>query len=165
VDRAGDAEAQTNLLLTQIRCRDLDVSTASPTHKTISDLLGSHPDSQEGLLLQATLAIAENDWRTATPLEAKLNQMGENTGILAYNIGVLQQKENLLAEAIDSYDRACGQRPCFAEAHLNRGHALMQIGETERARADWVDALEAKPELANSYFKDVAISELPTGVA
>ena len=149
LERAGDATAEINLILAKREAK-----------QPIPELPGAHSDSLEGLVLQATIAIETNDWKTANELEMKLSEMGENTAILAYNIGVLQQRENLLPEAIRSYQRASGQRPGFTEAHLNRGHALAQAGQTDQARAAWKEALEANPEIAVDYFKGPAVSDV-----
>ncbi|MDQ2947221.1 MAG: tetratricopeptide repeat protein [Acidobacteriota bacterium] len=147
LERAGDATAEINLILAKREAK-----------QPMPELPGTHSDSLEGRVLRATFAVEMNDWKTASELELKLSEMGENTAILTYNIGVLQQRENLLPEAILSYQKASRQRPGFAEAHLNCGHAMMQMGQTDQARAAWKEALEAKPEIAVDYFKAAAVS-------
>ncbi|HYP14311.1 MAG TPA: tetratricopeptide repeat protein, partial [Bryobacteraceae bacterium] len=57
-----------------------------------------------------------------------------------------------LDDAIRYYREAIAQRPNFAEALLNLGHALKAKGLVEEARACWKQALEYKPELAQGYF-------------
>ena len=41
----------------------------------------------------------------------------------------------------------------FAEALLNLGHVRKSLGQEEEARVCWRKAVEAKPELAETYFE------------
>ena len=56
-------------------------------------------------------------------------------------------------DAIKLYHEALTERPNFAEALLNLGHALKAKGSVEEARNYWRQALENKPELAAGYFQ------------
>ncbi len=161
LERTGDAAAEINLTLAKRRSADLDHPGDTAGDKALSELQGKHSDSLESLVLRATFAVERSDWKTASDLERKLSEMGENTATLVYDIGVLQQRENLLPEAIHSYAEASKQRPKFAQALINRGHALMQSGQPDQARAAWKEALVAKPEIAVDYFKGAAVSEVP----
>jgi tetratricopeptide (TPR) repeat protein len=58
-----------------------------------------------------------------------------------------------LEDAIRLYHEALAERPNFAEALLNLGHALKAKGEVDEARSCWRQALEQKPELAAGYFE------------
>ncbi len=51
------------------------------------------------------------------------------------------------------YQEALTERPNFAEALLNLGHALKAQGNVDEARNYWRQALEQKPELATGYFE------------
>lgn len=161
LERTGDAAAETSLGVAKRQSRGPDGSRGPAQEPNPPDASPTGSDSVEGLALQGTLAVEANDWKTASDIEVKLSQMGQDTAILAYNIGLLQQQENLLSLAIHSYERASRQRPWLPEAHLNRGHALMQAGLADQAHAAWKDALEAKPEIAAHYFKGAAVSEIP----
>ncbi|MDQ6758614.1 MAG: tetratricopeptide repeat protein [Acidobacteriota bacterium] len=161
LERTGDSAAETSLSVAKQHSRGSDGSRGISEEPNPADGSVKRSDSVEGLALEATLAVESNDWKTASDIEAKLSQMGEDTAILAYNIGLLQQQENLLSLAIHSYERASTQRPWLPEAHLNRGHALMQAGLADQAHAAWKQALEMKPEIAASYFKGATLSELP----
>lgn len=155
LEKNGDPAAEINLALAQSRA--YDPASASPPP---SALLSKHADSQEALGLRAQISIDENDWRTASEVELRLRQLGENTAVLAYNIGVLQQRENLMPEAILSYQQASEQRPGFAEALVNCGNASLQAGQTSQARAAWQAALVANPDLAGYYFKGATAATL-----
>jgi len=58
-----------------------------------------------------------------------------------------------LDDAIKLYHEALAEKPNFAEALLNLGHALKAKGSVEEARNYWRQALEQKPELAAGYFQ------------
>ena len=58
--------------------------------------------------------------------------------------------------AIRLYREAISQRPNFAEALLNLGHALKSQGQADEARTCWKQALDVKPELAQGYFEQAA---------
>ena len=59
-----------------------------------------------------------------------------------------------MESAIQHYREALNERPNFAEALLNLGHALKQQGQQDEARQCWKQALEARPELAQGYFEN-----------
>ena len=65
---------------------------------------------------------------------------------------MLLQKTGQIEDAIKLYRQAVEQRPNFAEALLNLGHALKAKGEIDEARSCWKQALEFKPDLAQGYF-------------
>ncbi len=70
-----------------------------------------------------------------------------------YNTGLLLQKSGQVEDAVRLYQEALAERPNFAEALLNLGHALKAQGNLEEARTCWRQALEQKPELATGYFE------------
>ncbi len=92
------------------------------------------------------------DYIQALDAESKLQELGEPMPELAFNIGVLLEKSNLYEDAARTYRRAADEKPGFAEALLNLGHALKALGQEEEARSCWQQAVEAKPELAEKYF-------------
>ena len=66
--------------------------------------------------------------------------------------GVICQKRGQMADAARYYERALEQKPEFAEALLNLGHARKALGDERGARACWRKAVETKPEFAEGYF-------------
>ncbi|MBM3762461.1 MAG: tetratricopeptide repeat protein [Acidobacteria bacterium] len=66
---------------------------------------------------------------------------------------MLLQKGGQVDDAIRLYREALAERPGFAEALLNLGHALKTQGQQDEARVYWRKALEARPELAKGYFE------------
>ena len=70
-----------------------------------------------------------------------------------YNTGLLLHKSGQTEDAIRLYQEALAERPNFAEALLNLGHAMKAQGQVDDARNYWRQALEHKPELATGYFE------------
>ena len=106
----------------------------------------------------AALAVEREEYDRALDLQARLINLGEKTPELFYNTGLLLQKTGQLEDAIRLYREAIAQRPNFAEALLNLGHALKSKGEQDEARSCWKQALDFKPELATGYFDKVCNS-------
>ena len=92
------------------------------------------------------------DYILALDIESKLEELGETLPELSYNIGILLERSNLHEDAARSYRRAAKEKPGFAEALLNLGHALKALGQEQEAKDCWQQALAAKPELAEKYF-------------
>jgi len=140
-------EALINLGLAQRRAGDLESAKASFTQA-----VACHPQSTDALRGLAAVATDQGDHVLALETEAKLDQLGERIPELNYNIGILLQQSNLQEDAARSYRRATQDKPDFAEAFLNLGHALHALGLEDQARGCWQQAVEAKPELAGKYF-------------
>ncbi|MGA1994917.1 MAG: tetratricopeptide repeat protein, partial [Bryobacteraceae bacterium] len=62
------------------------------------------------------------------------------------------QKRGQIEQSVAYYQKALAEDPQFAEALLNLGHALMELGKEEEARSHWRKAIREKPELAQTYF-------------
>jgi tetratricopeptide (TPR) repeat protein len=114
--------------------------------------LAKHSGSADALRTLAALSVDMEDYILALDIESKLEELGETLPELSYNIGILLERSNLHEDAARSYRRATKEKPGFAEALLNLGHALRALGQEEEAQTCWQQALEAKPELAEKYF-------------
>ena len=136
-----------NLGVAQRRVADFEGAKA-----TFTQALSFHPQSTDALRALAAVAVDCGDYVQALDAEAKLEQLGQRIPELNYNIGVLLQRSNMQEEAARSYRRATEEKPDFAEALLNLGHALVALGQEEEARGCWQQAVEAKQELAGKYF-------------
>ena len=145
--RSDWLEALMNLGVAQRRLDDLEAAKA-----TFTRAVAQHPQSADALRALAAVAVDQGDYVLALDAEAKLDQLGERIPELNYNIGVLLQQSNLQEDAARSYRRATDEKPEFAEALLNLGHALEALGQEDEARAYWQQAVHAKPELAGKYF-------------
>ena len=140
-------DALVNLGVAQRRLGDLEAAKTAFTQAA-----ARHPESIDALRGLAAVAVDQGDYVLALDTEAKLEQLGERSAELNYNIGVLLQQSNLQEDAARSYRRATEEKPEFAEALLNLGHALEALGQEEEARGCWQQAVQAKPELAEKYF-------------
>jgi tetratricopeptide (TPR) repeat protein len=148
VRKRGDwPEAHVNLGIAHWRLGDRDQAI-----KVFEQVLALDPNSLDALRGLAALAVEREDFPRALDLQARLIEQGEKTPELFYNTGLLLQKAGRLDDAIRRYRDAIAQRPNFAEALLNLGHALKAKGNHEEARACWKQALDFKPELAQGYF-------------
>jgi tetratricopeptide (TPR) repeat protein len=104
--------------------------------------------------LRALAAIALDDGNAEKALEyhLRLHKLGDTTPDVLYNSALLSQKLGKIDDAILLYKAALAEKPGFAEALLNLGHALKAVGKDEEAKACWIPAIQAKPELAAGYF-------------
>ena len=91
-------------------------------------MLETDPASIDALRGLAALAVEREDLDKALDLQAKLIEAGERTPELFYNTGLLLQKSGQMEDAIRLYQEALAERPNFAEALLNLGHALKSQG-------------------------------------
>ena len=79
--------------------------------------------------------------------QAKLDQLGDRSAELSYNLGVALQIAKRPEDAANAYTQALQTNPNFAEANLNLGHVLKSLGKAAEARACWDKALAIKPDL------------------
>lgn len=118
----------------------------------IEKALHDRPNAVELLRIQAVMAIEEQDPDTALKLEAGLAEAGETWPELSYDAGVLLQKANRNNEAVQAFERARKAKPDFGEALLNLGHALKAVGQEDKAKQCWRDAVQIMPALAEDHF-------------
>jgi len=86
-------------------------------------------------------------------LHRQLIDLGDHSPELYYNVALICHQRGELQEAVDYYELALKEKPRFAEALLNLGHALTSLGREEEARASWARAVNENPELAQGYFE------------
>ncbi len=98
------------------------------------------------------MAVEEQDQDTALKMETRLVDAGETWAELSYNAGVLLQKVDRHSEAVQAFERASKAKPDFGEALLNLGHALKAVGQEDKAKQCWRDAVQVMPALAEDYF-------------
>ena len=120
-------EAQLNLGLAYWNMGDQESAA-----KAFEGVLESDPTSIDALRGLAALAVEREELDKALDLQAKLIEAGERTPELFYNTGLLLQKSGQIEDAIRLYQEALTERPNFAEALLNLGHALEVQGRAGR---------------------------------
>jgi tetratricopeptide (TPR) repeat protein len=114
--------------------------------------IADRPNAVEFLRIQAVVALEEEDNDEAVKLEARLAEAGEPWPEFSYNAGVLLQKAGRHADAVQAFERATKAKPGFGEALLNLGHSLKALGQDDKAKECWRDAVQLMPELAANYF-------------
>lgn len=73
--------------------------------------------------------------------------------LVLYNIlGLSQQAQGKVREAVDSFRKMLAIDPRIAELHFNLGVMLSQIGETREAIASYRKALQLKPNFTVAHF-------------
>ena len=140
-------EALVNLGQAQWRSGDLEAAKAS-----LTQAVACHPQSTDALRALAALAsrwaITSRLW---TPKRSCRSWASPFRSWPSTSESCCE-KSNLYEDAARTYRRAAEEKPGFAEALLNLGHALKALGQEEEARTCWQQAVEAKPELAEKYF-------------
>jgi hypothetical protein len=66
-------------------------------------------------------------------------------------------------EAFASYDRALEIDPKYVEAYVNRGNVFGALGRTERGLADYLSAVEIRPDRAEGRW-NASLAQLTLGV-
>jgi len=75
-------------------------------------------------------------------------------------LGVIAHQRHDHAAAITLLDRAIQHNPRSALAHLNRGNTRKEVGDIQRAVADYEQAISIQPAYAEAYFNlGVALQE------
>jgi tetratricopeptide (TPR) repeat protein len=116
-------------------------------------LLEREPEHLEGVKGLATVTLAQGRHEHALALHEKLLRLGGPDADVFFNCGILAQNLSQTRRAVDYYREAIALRPNFAEALLNLGHALLDLGNREEARSAWIPALELKPDFARGFFR------------
>jgi tetratricopeptide (TPR) repeat protein len=136
------SDAQLNLAIAYWRKGE-----QAPARKALEKAHASQPKSADILRALTSLTIEMNDLDKATAYQAKLNQLGDRSAELSYNLGVALQIAKRLEDAAKAYTEALQTNPNFAEANLNLGHVLKSLGRETEAGACWDKALTVKPDL------------------
>lgn len=147
------SEAQVNLAIAYWRSGQFDAAKT-----LLRKALKDRPDAVEFLQVLAVVAISETNLDDAVKWEARLAQLGQRMPELSYDVGVLLQEAGKYDDAAMAFERAIQGKPGFGEALLNLGHALNRLGQEQRAKECWREAVEAMPELAGGYFEAARVS-------
>jgi protein O-GlcNAc transferase len=79
-----------------------------------------------------------------------LQQDPQNAGALQL-LGALASQRRQYAEAIELFEQALRIRPGYADAHNNRGIALMELARPQEALASFDGALAVEPDYADAH--------------
>lgn len=72
-------------------------------------------------------------------------QANQRDRVALVNLARVQAILGQPLDAVTNFDRALALDPNFAEAHLSRGQALLQLGQLEEAKAACVTAAKLRP--------------------
>ena len=123
--------------------------------KAFEAVLETDPQSIDALRGLAALAVEREDLDKALDLQAKLIEAGERTPELFYNTGLLLQKSGQVEDAIRLYQEALAERPNFAEALLNLGHALKSQGRHGRGPQLLASGAGTKARAGGGVFRAI----------
>src|SRR5678815_2668410 len=70
-----------------------------------------------------------------------------------HNLGVVLFAEGQDEEAIEAFDKAIGINPAYTATLKARAEALRRAGEKKKARADYKEVLERKPNDVQAYAR------------
>ena len=70
-----------------------------------------------------------------------------------YDLGIIRERSNRLAEAREFYEKAVAALPGFAPGYLRLGMILEREGNGKRALALYTAALERDPGLAAAHYR------------
>ena len=116
-------------------------------------LLDREPEHLEAVKGLATVTLAQGRHENALALHETVLRLAGPDADVYYNCGVLAQHLSQPRRAVEYYRDAIAIRPNLAEALLNLGHALLDLGSREEALAAWIPALELRPEFARGFFR------------
>ena len=114
------------------------------------------PDAQQQALQQVLAEAAAR--LDAGDAPAAFAVIGARGGVALRNpvgqniLGEIHLALNRPAEALGAFDAALRLAPAFAEAHANRGAALIDLGRPAEALDAERRALAARPDLALAHF-------------
>jgi protein O-GlcNAc transferase len=112
------------------------------------EVLDQEPQHFDAMHMLGVVALQTR--RTERGVELIREAIGLNEKVAAAHNRALSDLK-LSADALASFDRAIALDPQFAEAHTNRGDALVNLRRAEEALASYQRAIAVKPDFADSY--------------
>lgn len=108
------------------------------------EVLVEMPENRQASQLLAALQHSENDQKTTTVANARVDELIKQATELA--------KQGRYEDAMPLYNRAVELAPDNFVAYLNRGSTLARLGDVEKALSDFRKAKELNPNEARVYF-------------
>ncbi len=120
------------------------------------ELLRQNPAHYEALRDFGILAYQLGQIENAERLIGEAAKLRPEAAELSYNHACLLQKLNRLEEALAAFDRALAMRPDYLEALVNRGAVLGALNRREEALANAGKVIALKPDLAEAWHNRAA---------
>ena len=119
----------------------------------------AHPSDE--ILHQLIALFNKGQIRTVTQECDRLTKEFPQSFLLWNLLGVANNAQGKLEEAIVAWNKALLIKPGFAEAHNNIGAAFLSQGKFEEASAAYNKALLIKPDYANAHYNlGITLQEL-----
>jgi tetratricopeptide (TPR) repeat protein len=129
------------------KARTLDAAGLKPlARKAWRAILKAMPQNQEAAARLARLASEDGDPQTARSLLERATAV-EAPASVWFDLGVVRQDLRDHAAAAEAYRKALDIKPDYAEAALNRGIALQDCGDSDRAMQAYADAYRLRPAM------------------
>lgn len=109
------------------------------------DILSDDPEDLEAIFLLANIAYARAAWRDAVQLYRHACRLEPDVGFLRVNLALALLEAGELDEALIALDEAEQLGECSTRLHYNRGVVLQRLGNFERARFAFEQALAVDP--------------------
>ena len=118
-------------------------------------------DPSDEILHQLIALFNKGQIRTVSQECGRLTKKFPQSFLLWNLLGVANNAQSKLDEAIAAWNKALLIKPDFAEAHNNIGAAFLSQGKFEEASAAYDKALLIKPDYANAHYNlGITLQEL-----
>ena len=161
----GMFRARTNLALAYVR-QDREQEALEQLHRAL-EINANFADAwaELGIILERRGAgeKAEAAYRRALEIRPDMEGVYYNLGTMRLRKGrrteAVDERRDLLEEAINYYDKCIERDPDFADAYNNRGQAYEALGQLERAVEEYRSALRQDREQPQGWYNLAAAQE------
>lgn len=121
------------------------LSFVQSRHWRSESALWTHVLDHNGGSVRARVHLARTGERPAIPMLLEAKAIAPDDALVASELGRAYLEQKRVPEALSEFGRALALEPRNALAMVNRGVALLMLGQREAARADFERALKADP--------------------
>ena len=110
-------------------------------------------NNEKYLMLYAEIMLNSDDPISALKIVNSIDEQKKSTGEFYRLRGLCYLKTETYNYAITDFTNALDLNPSLTDIYLHRGMAYYQLGEKEKAHADWNNALNKRLFQANNYLQ------------
>jgi len=125
-----------------------ELPEAEKSYRQILAIDAGHGDS---LHLLGLIASQGGRYESAIELIGRVIRRSKHNPVYHCSLGIAQQAQGLIQDAVASYRRALALNPDYAEAHNNLGVALQALGRIPDAISHYEQAVALKPDHAAAH--------------